>query len=89
MYVKKTEKQTKVVDVVVESYHLCDKCNEKIHSSCYDAFEFDLEYKTGSSYPEGGNGEKREMELCSKCADDCIKLLKDNGYRINQSEWDW
>ena len=89
MYVKKTEKQIKEVDVVTESYSLCDKCNEKIRTGSYDAFEFELEYKTGSSYPEGGSGEKKEMELCDKCADDCIRLLKDNGYRINESQWDW
>tara|TARA_R110000765_G_scaffold327923_1_gene418957 strand:+ start:458 stop:727 length:270 start_codon:yes stop_codon:yes gene_type:complete len=89
MYVKKTEKQIKEVEVITESYSLCDRCNEKIQTGSYDAFEFELEYKTGDSYPEGGSGEKKEMELCDKCADDCIQLLKDNGYRINESEWDW
>ena len=67
----------------------CDKCNEKITSKMYDAVEFELEYKTGSCYPEGGNGNKYQMELCSKCSEDCIELLKDNGYRINESEWDY
>ena len=89
MYVKKTEKQIKEVEVTTESYSLCDKCNEKILTGSYDAFEFELKYKTGSSYPEGGNGDKAEMELCDKCADDCIQILKDNGYRINESEWEW
>jgi hypothetical protein len=89
MYVKKTEKQIKEVEVTTESYTLCDKCNQKIQTKGYDAFEFELEYKTGDSYPEGGSGEKKEMELCDKCADDCIQLLKDNGYRINESEWDY
>lgn len=28
------------------------------------------------------------MELCSDCAEECIELLKSNGYRINESEWD-
>lgn len=89
MYVEKTEKQIKEVEVILESYYLCDKCNEKIETKGYDAFEFELSYKTGYNYIEGGNGEKKEMELCPKCADDCIQLLKNNGYRINESEWDW
>ena len=89
MYVKKTEKQTKEVEVTTESYSLCDKCNEKIQTRSYDAFTFELEYKTGNNYPERTSGNRKEMELCDKCADDCIKLLKDNGYRINESEWDW
>lgn len=89
MYVKKTEKQIKEVEVITESYSLCDKCNKKINIGVHDAFNFELEYKTGDNYPEGGSGDKKEMELCPKCADDCIKLLKDNGYRINESEWDY
>lgn len=57
MYVKKTEKQIKEVEVTTESYSLCDKCNEKIQTGIYDAFEFELEYKTGASYPESGSGD--------------------------------
>lgn len=89
MYVKKIEKQIKEVDVVVENYSLCDKCNVRIGSIGFDVSEFDLTYKTGISYPEFGHGKKKEMELCGKCADDCIKLLKEKGYRINESEWEY
>ena len=89
MYVQKTENQIKEVEVITESYRLCDKCNKKIQVGGYDAFEFELEYITGTSYPEGGSGKKKEMELCDKCADDCIQLLKDNGYRINEFERGW
>ena len=35
----KKEKQMKEVDVTIESYSLCDKCNEKIKTGSYDAFE--------------------------------------------------
>ena len=42
MYVKKTEKQIKEVEVTTESYSLCDKCNEKIQTGSNDAFEFEL-----------------------------------------------
>lgn len=89
MNVKKTEKQIKEVEVIVENYNLCDKCNVRIGSGIYDAFNFELEHKTGSRYPEGGSGDVEKVELCHKCADDCMQLLKDNGYRINKSEWDY
>jgi len=89
MYVKKTENHIKEIEVTTESYNLCDKCNEKIQNGSYDAFLFELEYNTGDSYPTSGSGEKKEMELCDRCADNCIQLLNDNGYRINKSKWDW
>ncbi len=87
MRVKKTEKQIKEVDVLIEKHTLCDKCNERIMITGYSAFDFELNYRTGADYPTGGSGEVQQMELCDKCADDCIQLLKDNGYRINESEW--
>lgn len=89
MEVVKKEKQMKLVEVTVDSYTLCDKCNEKIKKDSYDAFECEFIHKTGSSYPEGGSGEKQEMQLCQKCAVALVDLLKANGYRVNDSEWDW
>jgi hypothetical protein len=88
MKVVKKEKQIKEVDVTIDSYSLCDKCNEKIVVGCYDAFECEFIHKTGAIYPEGGNGEKQEMELCQKCAVELVDLLRKNGYRINDSDWD-
>lgn len=89
MQVKKTEKQTKEVNVVVESYTLCDKCNEKIVKDAYDAFDFTFEHKTGTSYPEGGSGEQDEMDLCDKCSKELVEFLRAKGYRITTKEWDW
>ena len=90
MEVVKKEKQMKEVDVTIESYTLCDKCNEKIKKEdSYDAFECEFIHKTGSSYPEGGSGEKQEMELCQKCAVELVALLRTNGYRVTDSKWDW
>jgi NMD protein affecting ribosome stability and mRNA decay len=89
MQVIKKEKQMKEVDVTIESYTLCDKCNEKIKTGSYDSFECEFIHKTGSSYPEGGSGEQQEMELCQKCAVELVDLLRANGYRVNDSEWDW
>ena len=90
MRVIKKEKRMKEVDVTIEDYNLCDKCNEKIEKEdSYDAFECEFIHKTGSSYPEGGSGEKQEMELCQKCAVELVALLRTNGYRVTDSEWDW
>ena len=89
MEVTKKQIQVKEVEVIIESYHLCDKCNQKIITGDYDAFECYLSHKTGDSYPEGGSGELQEMELCKNCAVDLFSLLLDNGYRVTESEWDW
>jgi hypothetical protein len=90
MQVIKKVKQMKEVEVTIENYNLCDKCNEKIETEDnYDAFECEFIHKIGSSYPEGGSGEKQEMELCQKCAVELVALLRANGYRVTDSEWDW
>ena len=88
MVVFKKEKQVKEVEVTVESYTLCDKCNERIKTGSYDSFECEFTHKTGSSYPGGGSGELQSMQLCQKCADECVELLRANGYRVVDSEWD-
>ena len=87
MEVRETEKITREESVLIET--LCDKCNEPIHTTCYNAFDFEFEIKTGESYPEGGSGDKLEMDLCQSCALELTEFLKLNGYRINESEWDW
>lgn len=87
MQVIKQEKQE--VLVTTEHYNLCDKCNEKIEVDYYDAFNFELVYEVGTKCPEGGDGEEQTMELCQKCSDECIKLLKDNGYRINKNGYSY
>jgi hypothetical protein len=89
MEVLKKEKQLKEIDVVIESYTLCDKCNEKVRTGSYDVFDFTFEHKTGTAYPEGGNGETDKMDLCHKCAKYAVQLLRDNGYRVTTEEWDW
>jgi hypothetical protein len=88
MKISDTRIEIREVSVVFNEQKLCDKCNTKIHNSIFDAFKFELEHKSGQVYPEGGDGDLQEMELCHSCAGDCIKLLKENGYRINKSEWE-
>jgi uncharacterized protein with PIN domain len=83
------EKKLQEVDVIIENYTLCDKCNEKIKTDRYEAFKCELIHKTGSSYPDGGIGEKQKMELCQECAVELVNLLRTNGYRVTDSEWDY
>lgn len=89
MQVIKKETQIRQVEITIESYTLCDKCNSKIKTSTFDAFECEFIHKTGNSFPEGGSGNKQEMELCQQCAVELVDLLIENGYRINESEWDF
>jgi len=89
MEVIKKEKQIKEVEVIVESYTLCDKCNKKIITENYDSFECEFSHRVGNSYPEGGSEYIQEMQLCKKCAIECVELLIENGYRINDSDLDW
>jgi hypothetical protein len=90
MRVIKKEKRMMEVDVTIDHYTLCDKCNEKIKKEdSYDDFKCEFVRQTGSSYPEGGSLEKQEMQMCQKCAVELVSLLRANGYRINESECDW
>ena len=89
MKVEKKEVRMVEREVTVESYTLCDKCNKKIkRESCYDAFRCEFAHKTGGVYPEGGYGELQQMDLCQTCAVGLVVLLRENGYRVNDSEWD-
>jgi hypothetical protein len=88
MKVLKTEKQMKEVDVTVECHTLCDKCNNKVELDRFEAFEFKFLNRTGRIFPEGGGGEKQEMDLCQNCADELVELLRENGYRVTDSDWD-
>ena len=87
MEIIKTEKRLQ--DVTVECYTLCDKCGERITEELYDAFSFDMVAKTGTAYPEGGDGQKWKLDICKECLPKFIKLLEENGYKIQKSEWDY
>ena len=85
---KKERKEMQMKEVIVESYYLCDKCGDRIKYGLFDAFNFELEYRTGEQYPEGGSGDKYNIDLCHKCAPKLIQLLKENDYKIQCNEWD-
>jgi hypothetical protein len=87
MKIRERKRRSYTEDAIVEI--LCDKCGKKIQAGRYDAFEFKFVHKTGSSYPEGGSGEQQDMDLCPECAVECVALLRANGYRVSDTEWDW
>ena len=82
------KKEKKLVEVTVSNEYFCDKCNEKIGNYGFDAFDFELTHRTGTSYPECGSGIDQEVHLCQDCAKGLFELLEDNGYRINEEKWD-
>jgi len=85
---KTIRKEKQEVEYYDKTY--CDKCGEEIKNTFKgDAFSCELNYRTGTSYPEGGSGEEWVMELCPKCAIELISLLTAKGYRIIHQEWDF
>ena len=86
MRIRTTEKQLKEVEVTKESYIECDKCMSKIRTGAYDAFNCEVIVTTGEAYPESIDTLERSVDLCQNCAEDMIKLLSENGYRINEVE---
>ena len=74
---------------IINTKTICDKCGKDVLIGMYDAFNFDLEIKTGDSYPEGGSGKSLDMDLCLDCVEGFKKLLNDNGYKLIESEWDF
>lgn len=86
-YVRKEEK---LILTTVESYTICDKCGEKIKSDdMYDVFECSFIYKTGTAYPEGGDGDKVTLDLCQKCGKEAIELLEEAGFNTQNQQWNY
>jgi hypothetical protein len=86
MRVEKTEQ--KLVDVVVSSYRVCDKCDERIKLRGFEDFSCEIELREGRSYPECSNGVTRKIELCQSCSKDLFKLLEKNDYNSVDEKWD-
>lgn len=89
MKIETTETQTKAIEVVIDEYTLCDKCNQKIEVDEYDIFECTLSLRTGENIPDcPPSGELEEMHLCQKCSNEFMDVLKKIGYRINKSNFE-
>lgn len=75
-----------VVDKVV-----CDLCKRNIpNEGSYEVNEVTVSHKTGSSYPEGGSGEKVRVDLCPSCFDEkLIPWLTSQGVEPTTEEWEF
>jgi len=89
MEVIKKEKQTKIVDVTIDDYIECDKCNCRIEEKDYDAFKSSFIYETGDRYPDSAYLNTKSIDLCKECGVELMELLKSKGYRINSTDWDY
>ena len=85
-------KKTVVPEKVVEfqTHVTCDMCGVKIERECYEVEDIEISRKTGYSYPEGGSGEKVEVDLCSNCFEnELIPWLTSKGVVPTTTEWDY
>ena len=90
MHIKKTEMVTKEVEVVLESYHVCDKCGVKVDSRYDGDYEtFKIEHEKGWRYGNEGASKAVFAELCSKCAEDVMQKIKELGVKFQIEERDY
>lgn len=68
----------------------CDLCNSEIKLNGYQIDEVVIKHKTGESYPEGGQGEEINIDMCSECfTNKLTPWLKSEGAEIKIEDWDW
>lgn len=68
----------------------CDICHKKIIVDSFEVNTVTVSHKTGSSYPEGGNGDLVEYDICSSCFTERVRpFLSALGASPTESEWDW
>ena len=51
----------------------CDLCKKRIMEERYCVDEVVVEYKSGSSFPEGGTCELIKFDICSECFCDVLR----------------
>lgn len=88
-HIKTKKKKVVIQDFIVAEWKTCDKCEQKIESEKFNAFDFEFEITTGENFPEGGGGEKAKLDLCETCAELLVELLKSNGFAVQTEDWYW
>jgi hypothetical protein len=95
--------EKKIIPRRTETYlklRKCDLCDATSTSETWGSGAFykvneteisiEIRQEEGSSYPEGGNGKKYEVDLCPSCfKDKLIPWLNSQNANIKQEEWDW
>jgi hypothetical protein len=95
MRIYRKEKRTSEWDILASIE--CDWCHEHFKTEndfngvrdSYDKKEFTLEWEEGTNYPEGGNSETEEVELCSVCRTKLKKVVFELGISIHKHNADW
>ena len=76
---------------------LCDICGTSKEGGVwgdnwargYDINEVNISRRTGSQWPEGGNGEKIEFDICPRCMDEkVIPFLESIGAKPRKQDWE-
>lgn len=77
-------KEKKTISVVTERYTTCDKCGLDVTSNRvtdHNDFESFFKLQIGDTFPESGETEIKQIDLCEVCAPIALKLLSDNGFK--------
>jgi hypothetical protein len=82
-------KETKEIVVLDKTEYFCDHCNEIIPISLHRIYSNKIQFKHGSSYPEGGNYECEKAYLCNKCAEKLKSVLKGMGVKFEKQLVEW
>lgn len=71
---------------------VCDLCKtpDKEWNTNGNLTEIVVKHKWGNTYPDGGLGEKIDIDLCPNCFNDVlVPFLKERGAEIKTTEWDY
>lgn len=75
-----------------ETHTTCDRCGEDVEKGRdrFDAFEVELQMKTGDSYSDCGSGRYLRADCCEKCFKEVVvPALEAAGFTFQEEEWDW
>jgi uncharacterized protein (DUF2225 family) len=96
---KYTKKPRVIEEREVLSEVSCDLCGKvgrygDWESSNWEVAESEIEievrYKDGASYPDGGSGQKYNVDICPECfKDKLIPWLESQGCKAKFEDWDW
>jgi len=92
-------KQATVEERLVLDEVACDLCGKVGKDGDWETsawgvaeseIEIEVRYKDGSSYPEGGSGQKYNVDICPDCfREKLIPWLESQGCKAKFEDWGW